>query len=192
MTRLKALSVLQCREYIAEHHGTDTLDRVRDAMPRDARETIYSPLLLATDWVEISSALEHARAYDRLFSVTYPREASERMLKALVERHYNGLYRQLLSGAVTPVQVFEKSSRLWNRFYDRGQSELVVQSSNLVIKRTLGCPDMPLDHDLLTTPYYAELARLAGGRSTSARHTKCVALGAECCETVIQWREPER
>jgi len=192
MTRLKALSVLLCREYIAEQHGALALERVRDAMHRSAREAIYSPLLLATDWVDVAAALEHARAYDSLYAAGHPREASERMLRALVARHYNGLYRPLLSGAVTPIQVFEKSTRLWNRFYDQGQSELAVESSSKVIKRILGCPDLPLNHDLLTSPYYAELARLAGARSTTVRHIKCVALGDECCETVIQWREYER
>jgi hypothetical protein len=192
MTRLKALSVLQCREYIAEQHGTDALERIRNAMPPAARDEIYSPLLLATDWVEVASALEHALAYDRLYAAVHPHDASERMLRTLVARHYNGLYRPLLSGAVTPTQVFEKSSRLWNRFYDQGQSELSMQGSNAVVKRILGCPDLPLNHDLLSSPYYAELARLAGARNATARHTKCVALGADCCETLIQWREYER
>jgi hypothetical protein len=192
MTRLKALSVLQSREYIAEQHGTDALERVRSAMPHAAGEIISSPLLLATDWVEVAYALEHALAYDRLYSVVHPHEASERMVRTLVARHYNGLYRPLLSGAVTPTQVFEKSSRLWHRFYDQGQSELEMQGSNVVVKRILGCPDLPLNHELLSNPYYAELARLAGARNATARHAKCVALGAEFCETVIQWREYER
>jgi hypothetical protein len=189
MTKMKALSVLQCRQYVLDHHGAEGIERVKGAMYEAARDEVYSLLLLPTDWVEVGYGLEHALAYDRVYSEGGGHAASERMLRHLVAQHYTGLYRSLFTTKVTPMMVIDKSSRLWGRFYDQGESVLVVHSPFSVTKRILGCPDLPRHHDMMTSPYYEELMRQAGAQSVTARHTKCVALGAEHCETLITWRE---
>jgi hypothetical protein len=189
MTKMKALSVLQCRQYVLDHQGAEGIERVKAVMYEAARDEVYSPLLLPTDWVEVGHALEHALAYDRVFSEGGGHAASERMLRHLVAQHYTGLYRSMFTTRATPMMVIDKSSRLWGRFYDQGESVLIVHSPSSVTKRILGCPDMPRFHDLITTPYYEELMRQSGAQGVNARHTKCVALGAEYCETLINWQE---
>jgi hypothetical protein len=192
MVKLKALNVLQTREYVLELVGPAGVERLRAAMDPVAWEHVYSPTLLATDWIEVAHAVEHAHVYDRIFPLGEPWGAAERMVCDLVAKHYKGLYRPVFANATTPLQVLEKSTRLWPRFYDTGESQLVVHNPTAVTKRIVGAPDMPLDHDRLVVPYYAELLRQSGAHSVTARHVKCVALGADCCETNIQWRERDR
>jgi hypothetical protein len=191
MTKMKALYVLQCRDYVLEHHGPSGIEQVKAAMHAAAREHVYSPLLLATDWIEVAHPLEHALAYDRVFGGGgTDHSASERMIVELVARHFKGLYRSMFAVDATPMMVIDKSSRLWNRFYDQGESQLIRHSKTSVTKRIVNCPDLPRHHDLLTTPYYEELLRQSGAHTAQGRHSKCVALGAEYCETVLSWREP--
>lgn len=187
MTKLKALSVLQCREYVLTHHGDDGIAQVKAAMsPRD-RAVIYADDLVSTDWVDVVHAVAHFVAYDRVFG-TGDQSAGNRMIEELTAQHFNVLYRSVFAVAATPFAVLERSSRLWGRFYDQGESQLLLDSSQAVTKRLLGCPDMPLGHDCLTTPYYAELARQCGARDVIAKHTRCVAFGAPHCETTLRWR----
>ncbi|MEY4580250.1 MAG: hypothetical protein RL701_4953 [Pseudomonadota bacterium] len=192
MVKLKALNVVQARDYILERVGPAGVERIRAAMDPAAAEHVYSPTLLATDWIEVAYAVEHSRAYDRMFPLGAPWKTAERMVSDLVIAHYKGTYRSVFLNATTPMQMLEKSARLWNRFYDAGETQLVVNSPSSVTKFIVGVQDMPRDHEYLIMPYYEELLRQSGAISVTARHVKCAALGAECCETVIQWRDLDR
>ena len=188
MTKLKALYVLQCREFILETHGERGIEAVKAQLRPDARAQLYSPLVVATDWMDVGLAVEHALAYDRAFGASEPGKAAERMLSALVAKHYNVMYRSIFAQAGSPEAVLEKASRLWRRFYDEGDTQLVTLSATSAIKRINGASDLPAQHELLLLPYYEELLRQWGARDPSARHIKCVARGADCCETLISWR----
>lgn len=188
MTKLKAISVLQCREFVLDTHGEAGLEAVKAAMPKAAREQVYSPLLVATDWIEVDHCVQHALAYDAVFGTKTPLQAAERMIAQLVSKHYNGMYRSVFGLAKSPIAVLEKASRLWPRFYDSGDTHLQVLSGTSAIKRISGCADFPPGHEVLLTPYYEELLRQWGESDVVARHTKCVARGSEHCETLITWR----
>jgi hypothetical protein len=187
VTKVKALYVLQCREFILEQHGEAGIEAVKAQLAPAMRDQLYSPFSVATDWMDVGLALEHALAYDRAFG-TGTGEAAERMLSGLVAKHYTVMYRSIFAQASSPEAVLEKSSRLWRRFYDEGDTQLIILSPTSVIKRITGITDFPARHELLLSPYYEELLRQWGAKDPLARHTKCVARGAECCETVISWR----
>ena len=186
MTRLKALSVIQCRDYILETRGPDGIERVRLAMEPMARDAVHDPALLPTDWIDLAYGFEHARTYDAVFGDGDGSEAM-RMVRDVTRKHMTGLYRSVLS-ATDPKTILERSSRLWTRYYDRGESQMEWLSDTRVIKRILGCPDMPLHHEWLMDPYYEELMRLCQAQEVEVHHLKCVATGAPCCETEIRWR----
>ena len=188
MTKVKALYVLQCREFIIERHGDDGIEAVKAHVSAAACEVLYSPLLVASDWVEVAHALEQALGYDQAFGTGVSGHAAERMMRDLVAKHYNSMYRSVFAQTDSPVAVLDKASRLWRRFYDAGESQLLSQTPTSVVKRVTGCDDFPIRHELLMLPYYEELLRQWGARDPTARHTKCVARGGECCETIISWR----
>jgi hypothetical protein len=188
VTKIKALYILQCREYIHELHGDAGIEAVQAQLTPSARDEVYSPLLVASDWIDVVRGVEHALAYDAAFGNGISGQAAERMLSGLVAKHYTVMYRSVFAQAETPAAVLERSSRLWRRFYDNGDADLIRLSDTSVVKRISNCPDLPLRHELLLLPYYEELLRQWGARDPSARHTKCVARGAEVCETVISWR----
>jgi hypothetical protein len=188
VTKVKALYVLQCREFILEQHGEAGIEAVKAQLNPVSREQLYSPLAVASDWMDVGLAIEHALAYDRAFSTGVSGQAAERMLSGLVAKHYTVMYRSIFAQATSPEDVLEKSSRLWRRFYDEGDTQLITLSPTSVLKRITGITDFPARHELLLLPYYEELLRQWGAKDPSARHTKCVARGAECCESVISWR----
>ena len=188
MTKVKALYVLQCREFILEQHGESGVEAVKAQLGAAERDQVYSPLLVASDWMDVTVVLAHALAYDHAFGTGVSGQAAERMLSGLVAKHYTVMYRSLFAQAGSPEAVLEKSSRLWRRFYDEGDTQLIALGPTAVLKRITGIADFPARHELLLLPYYEELLRQWGAKDPTARHTKCVARGAECCETVISWR----
>lgn len=186
MTKLKGLSVLQCREHIRARFGEDGLQRTKAAMSPAARACVYADDLLSTDWIEVAHGLEHLEAFDRVLGNGDGR-TGDLIIRDLTAQHFNGVYRAMLSVAATPLNVLERSSRIWSRIYDRGESQLDVHSPTSVTKRIVGCPDLPLGHDKLTSPYYEELVRQCGARDIVIDHTACVARGADHCATKIHW-----
>jgi hypothetical protein len=97
------------------------------------------------------------------------------------------MYRSVFASATTPLDLLDRSSRLWRRFYDAGEVELIVHGPTSASKRIRGC-EFPARHEILMLPYYEEMLRQWGARDVTSRHPKCVARGAEYCETVISWR----
>jgi hypothetical protein len=187
MTKLKGLSVLQCREYILAHYGQEGIERIKAVLSPEARARIYADDLLSTDWIEVSEGLEHLDVFDRVLGSGDTR-TGELMVRDITAQQFNGVYRATLATAATPVNVLERSSRVWNRIYDRGESRLEVHSPTSVTKLILDCPDLPLGHDRLTSPYYEELVRQCGGRDIVCEHVRCVARGADHCATKVRWK----
>ena len=183
MTRIKALSVIECRAWISEHYGKEGLARVQAHMKPEARALVYADHLLAIDWIEVADAVEHARAVDATFG---PGTATT-MVTDLAANHSKGIYRTIVTRP-GPQETLLMSSRLWRRYYDNGESVVEFPDEHSARKHILGCPDMPRGHEMLIMPYYAELVRQAGGRDVKSRHVRCVADGAEECLTEITWR----
>jgi kynurenine formamidase len=186
MTKLKALSVIQSREYVMEKHGLDGVERVKSVMKRESRDIVYSEHLLPTDWVDVRYGVDHARGYDIAFGLGDGREAA-RMIRELTAKHLAGLYRSVLATS-DPHTILERSSRLWPRYYDQGESQIILLGDTHAVKRILGCPDLPRHHDWLLSPYYEELLRHCRVKDIVLKHTQCVANGADVCETEMRWR----
>jgi hypothetical protein len=187
MTKIKALSVLQCRTYILDQIGESGVEHLKAALSPKVRSEYYNDNLIPADWMELDTVVELTVTYDQLFGAGDGRVAST-MVRALAHDHVRGIYRPLFMTAPTPMQVLEKAGRLWSRYYDQGESMIDVKAENHAAKRILGCTDLPLHHEWLVLPYYEELLRSAGARDVSSRHLRCVALGAEYCESEIRWR----
>jgi hypothetical protein len=187
MTKLKALSVLECREYVLETFGPDAPGRVKSAMSATARGQIYSEQLMASDWIELEAVVEHAVVLDAIMG-TGDGTVCREMMREITARHHRGLYKAILS-APNPREALTRSSRLWPRFYDHGETFVEFPTPTSAIKRIVGCPDLPRRHDWLVMPYYEETIRQAGGRDVVSEHVQCVADGAECCLTRLRWTE---
>ena len=187
MTKLKALSVLECRDYVIDTFGADAPARIKAAMTATARGQIYSEQLMASDWVELEAVVEHAVVIDYLFGSGDGKVCSE-MIREITARHHRGLYKAILS-APNPREALTRSSRLWPRFYDRGETLVEFPTPTTAIKRIVGCLDLPRRHELLVLPYYEETIRQAGGRDVVSEHVQCVASGADCCISRLRWSE---
>jgi hypothetical protein len=143
---------------------------------------------LATDWVEIRYCIEHAVAIDRVFG-SGDGTTSAQVIREITINHFQSLYRSVFTG-MSPRGMLEKTGRLWNRYYDQGETEVKFLDDTHAIKRIVNCTDLPLHHDWFLLPYYEELLRLCGAQDPVARHTKCVALKAKYCETELRWSNP--
>lgn len=186
MTKFKALSFLQARDSVRETYGERGCVLLQAALSDAARAELYSDELLPTDWVDLTHCVEHTVVLDRVLGLG-DGATSEALIRRLTKSQFAGLYRSVL--ATTPRAMLEKSCRLWSRYYDRGESTVEFHGPTHATKRILHCRDLPLHHDWILTPYYEELLLLCGASRAKARHVRCVALGAECCETEIRWEE---
>jgi hypothetical protein len=186
MTKLKAISVLECREFVKERFGAEAMARVQAAMSATARGQVYSEQLLSSDWVEVDAALEHALRVDAMLGRGDGRLCYD-MICELTARHHRGLYKAILT-ADNPREALARSGRLWPRFYDTGEVLVEFPTPDSAIKRIVGCPDLPEHHEWMVIPYYEETIRQAGGRDVESEHVQCVATGAEQCVTRLRWK----
>lgn len=187
MTRFKALSMIQARAYVQEEYGDAGVARLKAQLSRETRDAIYSETLLPTDWLELDRCVDWTVALDEVLGTGDLTTCAE-MTRNITINHFSALYRPILTGT-TPNEMLVKTSRLWTRYYDRGESIVEFPAANHALKRILHAPDLPLHHQVFLVPYYEELLRLCGAREPHARHVQCVALGAEECVTEIKWKD---
>jgi hypothetical protein len=187
MTKLKALSILQARAYTLEKYGAEATERVKASLSDEVRAQLYSEQLLPVDWIEVELAVKHVQAYDNIVG-TGDGQLATSLVREVAERHFKGLYRVLFLVA-SPRSVLEKSARLWTRYYDQGESLVTIHEPGHATSRIVGCPDLPLGHEILILPYQEEVLRQCGAKQPNAVHTLCVATGAQHCETEIRWKE---
>lgn len=189
MTKFKALGVLQSRSYVLEKFGQEGVDRIKRELTPAAWDVVYSEQRMATDWVELDACIEHMEVLDRVLG-NGDGQTALAMIREITQQHYQSLYRAVVTNA-TPRSVLEKSSRMWGRYYDRGESSVEFPGETFALKRIIKAPDLPLHHEWLISPYYDVLLRMCGAEDVSTRHIKCVAHGADQCVTEVRWRAPK-
>jgi hypothetical protein len=185
MTRLKALSVLQAREYVRHKHGQITVDLIRTQLSDEANHELYGGQLVATDWIEVGTAVEYVLAFDRVVG-NGDRRTAAKLVGRSASEHFKGIYR-LMFAITSPSTAMEKGARIWSRFYDRGESRAEIRDNHARVT-IVGCPDMPKHHELLILPYSDELLRCTGAKDVQSAHVQCVADGAPMCVSETSWK----
>src|SRR5262245_46022722 len=160
MTKFKALSLIQSRDYVRDTYGPEGVARMKARLSRGAYDAVYSENLMATDWIELDHCIEHAVAIDELFG-SGDGTMSAKVVRQITNKHFNDLYRSVLQTS-TPRSMLERSGRLWNRYYDRGDSSVEFPTPTSAIKRIFNCPDLPAKHEYFVLPFYEEVLRLCG------------------------------
>lgn len=186
MTQLKALSVLQTLDMVRHKHGDAALERMKAAISAQAREQLYNPSLLPTDWVDVRHATENLIAYDKLLG-TGDGALGQELVRELAAAQIKGVYR-LLFAFVSPRAAIEKSGRLWPRYYDQGESHGEMLSDTSASLRISGCPDLPEHHDWMIQPFVEVVLTRTGAKELQGVHAKCVARGDAHCLSEFHWK----
>jgi hypothetical protein len=185
MVRVKALGVLDCRNYITERYGAAAHDKIRTAMRPEDRDIVYSPDTLAVTWMDLNAVINHLLIFDTVIG-NGDGKADEAMIRDLANRHFKGIYSIMFKSA-SPKDVVKKFAQIWNRYYDHGESEVnFVDDKNVLIK-VLNCPGLPRYHERLVIPYLEELLRLCGAKDIEITQPECIATGAMQCLFKVSW-----
>ncbi|MEY4579682.1 MAG: hypothetical protein RL701_4385 [Pseudomonadota bacterium] len=185
MTQIKALSVLQTIELVRKKHDETTIEQIKAALSRPARQAIYEAPLLPSDWVDVRYVTENLVAFDALCGGA-DGQAAKALVRELAEAQISGVYR-LLFAIVSPRSLVDKAGRLWPRYYDRGESIGKMQGGTSATFQILGCPDLPKHHDWIVLPYTEVALSHAGAKTVTSRHSQCVADGAQSCISEFHW-----
>lgn len=186
MTRLKALSVLQCVEMVHDKHGDAVVDRLKKALSPDARKAIYESHLVPSDWVDMRHATENLVVYDRLVG-RGDGATAKALVHELAVAQTGGIYR-ILFAFTSAHTLIAKSGRLWPRYYDRGESIGEMLDDHGCQLRIVGCPDLPKHHDWMIDPFFAHVLTRTGAVDVVSRHRQCVANGDDCCLSEYRWK----
>ena len=186
MTQLKALSVLQTMELVRDKHGAAAVERVKAAISPAARQQLYDPHLLPTDWVDVRHATENLVVYDALIG-RGDGMAGQDLVRDVAAAQVKGVYR-LLFAFTSPRALIEKSGRLWPRSYDKGESLGEMQGQTGASLRINGCPDLPRHHDWMIQPFVEVVLARAGAKDIHGVHSKCVAQGDSHCLSEFHWK----
>lgn len=186
MTQLKALSVLQTMELVRQKHGDANVERIKAALTPEARQQLYSPHLLPSDWVDVRYATENLVAYDALLG-SGDGTAGQELVREIAAAQIKGVYR-LLFAFTSARSLMEKSGRLWPRYYDKGDSVGEMQGASSARMRINGCPDLPKHHDWMIQPFVEVLLARTGAKDITGVHSKCVAQGDSHCLSEFRWK----
>jgi hypothetical protein len=186
MTKLKALSFIQARDFMRERYGPEATERVKAALSAEALEVVAAEHLLPVDWIDVRIAVEYTVALDKVVGKGDGTLAAF-MVREIAANHFKGVYRVLFM-LTSPRGILEKSSRLWPRYYDTGESPVELHGDGHATVRILNCPDLPEHHEWLILPYLEEVLHQAGAKEVTTQHFQCVARGAEYCATNIRWK----
>jgi hypothetical protein len=185
MVRIKGLSVIDARAYIADKFGPDANDKVRAAMKKEEGDAYYAPDILPVSWVGVDVVVNHLIVFDKVFGYG-DGKAGDALIRHIGNKHFKGIYSIMFKG-MPPKEVVKKISLIWDRYYDKGASVLESVEENSALVKIINCPELPLHHEKLPVPYMEEILSLAGAKNATIRHTQCVATGAEYCILKYRW-----
>jgi hypothetical protein len=186
MTKIKALSAIQAIEMLHQKHGARAVEDIKAVMSPEARHAIYETTLVPTDWIDVKHVTENLIVYDNLFGKSDGVEARQ-LVRDVATAQISGVYR-LLFALTSPRALIETSARLWQRYYDRGESIATMLSANSASFRIVGCPDMPKHHEWMVLPSTEVALSHTGAKEVTSTHTICVADGADACVSEFHWR----
>jgi hypothetical protein len=110
-------------------------------------------------------------------------------LESYVQYYANQALKGFLRGLVAfmnPLGLARRSAALWGRFHSTGRIEVELLSRNHGTITLHDWNHSPI-HCHIHRLWYAELARIAGGKNVRVEETHCVHRGDEFCRWDIQF-----
>jgi hypothetical protein len=107
MSKIKALSVLDCRVYITEKFGAEAHEKIKAVMNNKHRDIVYAEGILPVSWLDLEAVVEHLITFDRVCGNGDGR-TGDAMIRHLADRHYKGIYSIMFKNASTK-EVVKKS-----------------------------------------------------------------------------------
>jgi hypothetical protein len=186
MTQIKALNILQCVELVERQRGAAALERVKAELSPEAHRAIFESHLLPSDWIDIRHATEVLVVYDRVIGGA-DGQLGKALVRDLAISQTGGIYRVLFAFA-SPQGLIERTTRLWPRYYDAGESIGAMHGEHGASLRIVGCPDLPRHHEWMIDTFMAHVLERTGAVGVTSQHTRCVALGDDSCLSEYRWR----
>ena len=158
-------------------------EEVFRAVPPELAKRFSTPVL-ATEVVPVHMlnrlTEEAARVLDEpleAFARRAGREAAGEAVK--------GVYR-FFALVLTPPALLSKASQMWSSLYNRGQLQVLAQTSN---SATLRLSDFPSEVAGCSriTGWIERMAELTGAKNVSVQQTECAARGGKVCQWQVKW-----
>jgi hypothetical protein len=182
---LKGVAVLDAKNYILENFGPEGIAKVKAALSQKDCEIIYKEHLLATEWIDVGASTRHLLVFDQVLGNGDGKQARD-LVYAVGRQHYKGIYK-IIFKMLSPQGILQKMPLIWQRYFDKGRIEMEFPVPKLALAKLFDFPDLPLDHEYLDLPYMEVVLQLAGAKTCSSKHVKCIARGDDHCVTEYQW-----
>lgn len=189
MGNVKGNALGGVKRFIAARHGAAGVSRWLECMsPQDA--ALVEGLLLPHGWYPV-------RIWNRLLDqfVTVFGDGNPQSFRpvavAIAEDDLQRYFKVLLKAA-SPAMLMQRSSSIWERYFDTGTMEVTEVSANRVTVR-LTAPRLldrgpgPLTCAVGIPAWQERSLVLAGAREARASHTQCRFRSATACEFEVTW-----
>jgi hypothetical protein len=181
VAKVAGTSVLSLQKYLARAHGDGAYDRVLDELPPADAAPIRG-IVLPVNWYPTEP---YVRAIEIAHDVFGDVELAERFGAFAAEYQINAFQKVLLRFA-SPIFFLDRAGRLWHRYHDTGEWEVVGGDKNM--RGTLrGFAIVSAVYCRVLVAWIHRASQLTGtvGETT---HPWCRARGDEACVFAGTWK----
>jgi hypothetical protein len=182
---LKGSTVVDARNYILKNFGSEGIEKIKAALTKEDREIIYSPAMLPVTWVDMGAAVRHLMLFDQVLGKGDGKLALK-MVQEIARAHFRGFYKVIFS-LLSPEAILKMAPQLWKHFFDKGKESIEFPEPHLALSKLSDYRDIPLHHEYLNQPYIQTCLLMAGAKTCTVQHVKCMARGDEYCLSEYRW-----
>jgi hypothetical protein len=183
---VKGTAWIAMMKYFNECHKPEDLEKLKAALDEKTRELFESNYVLPFSWIDYGAYMKIMLTADKVLG-----RGDFEILKKInyfSARHdVKGVYKFIVS-LLSPKTVLQASSKLLGQYYDKGHlsiENLTSNSATIILKEA---EDIPLYHDIEMSAYVGEVLRMAGTKSATWSHSKCMARGDSYCRFDLSWK----
>jgi hypothetical protein len=170
-------------EWVRQMHGVETLERILQALPPDARHPLSS--VRTTDELPYELLVALWRAADRELGASHPRwmeEAGAFAIRSIGQRLYAGLLHK-----GSPLEFLTQSIFPIRLYYSPGDMVLVEAEPGRAVMRLVGFEVIDALFCRRQVGGITCAIELAGGKDVRVEHVRCSEEGDAFCEWEVRW-----
>ena len=180
--------VLRARiDYIENHLGVDTLERILEEVSPEARAALSKEIMVSS-WYPLSVLVEMAAALERLHGRGAAHDLFRGMGRNAAWMALQGVH-QSFAKENDPAFVLKMAPLLWGQYYDSGRVEVESTGRNSAVLRIFEFEEPHRAVCLGIVGWIEAAIEVWGALLSYVEETACRVRGGPCCEIRVRWVE---
>lgn len=171
--------------FIQEKFGREAYDKIVAGLSESDRNALGS-VVLQSAWYEYSLVLRIMEAAEKLYVASGPRSLAWEMGRFSAEYGLKTVYKIFFKVA-DPQFIISRASKIFSNYFDSGTMEVISLEPRSAHIRIRGFNQPCQVFCDRAMGWMERTLELAGAKSVTATHPKCVVRGDAWCDFVGRW-----